>query len=593
MKRFEVKRINKRILMTMKKSIFISLCMVMAATAVLTSCKKDNDTVSFRATISTYQNNGKVYIDDNRFANWIDEDEVLINGAPYTVEVEGSGDNRIASINGVRAVEEGGYYAIYPSECALTTPPSGFPQILLPQVQVYIPDNEGHQRVEAPMAAYCSADRAQAGLDFTNLCALLKVELDEPMEVGYITVSSSNKPLWGRASISINSTTNLPTISSPEIASLYATDNTVTLDCTPLGLHHEGSGASSGVRSRGPFYIVLPPATNVADLTVSIYVFTGNNSSENRRTITKYTKSTTNSITIVSNKIYGIGDGLDDFEEEENAPDVPFPKLGSGEFSVAGTNNIWGTNYRSTKKVRFALGNLQYYAATNTWRIAENQWDHLGTANSNIGEQYNGWIDLFGYGTSGYTYMPWRATSGNNAYNLYAQGNITNTNHDWGVNPLSNGGNQPEKWRTLTQAELYHLFNDRGGRTGVYGTVAEKLHHTNVSVHGVSGMIVLPDNFPWNTAPYNSNDYWDNITNDKWTDLEGRGAVFFPITGQRSGTSLRSGTSNQGCYWTSTCDISYDPKKPYALHFTSNGETTDNTDYNYYGNAVRLVRDVN
>ena len=586
--------------MTMKKSIFISLCMVMAATAVLTSCKKDNDTVSFRATISTYQNNGKVYIDNNRFANWIDDDEVLINGAPYTVEVEGSGDNRIASINGVRAVDEGGYYAIYPSECALSTPTSGFPQILLPQVQLYRNDNpdnpaQGNQIVEAPMAAYCSADRAQAGLDFTNLCSLLKIELEEEMEVGYITVSSSNKPLWGRASISINSTTNLPTISSPEIASLYATDNTVTLDCTPLGLHHEGSGASSGVRSRGPFYIVLPPATNVSNLTVSIYVFTGNNSSENRRTIKKYSKTTSNPIAITSNNIYVTGDLPTQGVE---VPDVPFPKLGSGEFSVAGTG-IGTTNYSSTKKVRFALGNLQYNAATNTWRIAENQWDHLGTANSNIGEQYNGWIDLFGYGTSGYTYMPWRATSGNDAYNLYAQGNITNTNHDWGVNPISNGGNQPEKWRTLTQAELYHLFNDRGGRVRVggllfpnYVSVAEQLHHTGVSVHGVSGMIVLPDNFPWNTSPYNSDDYWDNITNDKWTDLEGQGAVFFPITGRRTGTSVSSSTT-LGYYWTSTCNTSYNTRTPYALYFGSSGETTDQSWDNYYGHAVRLARDVN
>lgn len=585
--------------MTMKKSIFISLCMVMAATAVLTSCKKDNDTVSFRATISTYQNNGKVYIDNNRYANWIDGDKVLINGATYTVGVEGSGNNRIASINGVAVAtsDQDGYYAIYPSECALTTPTSGFPQILLPQVQLYRSttiDGQTVQIVEAPMAAYCSADREQAGLDFTNLCSLLKVELDEPMEVGYITVSSSNTPLWGKATIS---GTNNPVLGSPERATLYSNDNTVTLDCTALGLHHEGSGASSGVTSAGPFYIVLPPATNVADLTVSIYVFTGSNSNENRRTITKYTKSATSSITIESNKIYGIGDGLDDFEEE-NVPDVPFPKLGSGEFSVAGTG-IGTTNYSSTKKVRFALGNLQYNAATNTWRIAENQWDHLGTANRNIGEQYTGWIDLFGYGTSGYTYMPWRATSGNDAYNLYAQGNITNTNHDWGVNPISNGGNQPEKWRTLTQAELYHLFNDRGGRVRVggllfpnYVSVAEQLHHTGVSVHGVSGMIVLPDNFPWNTAPYNEDDYWDNITNDKWTDLEGRGAVFFPVTGRRTGTSV-SGSNTDGYYWTSTCNTSYNTRTPYALYFGSSGETTDQSWNNYYGHAVRLVRDVN
>ena len=160
----------------MKKSILISLCMVMAVTAVLTSCKKDNDVVSFRATISNYRNtdnNGKVYIDANRYANWIDQDKVLINGTTYTVGVTGTGDNRIASINGVTAVTSGGYYAIYPAERALTTPTSGFPDILLPQVQVYREDEDGNQIVEAPMAAYCSADRDQAGLDFTNLCSLL------------------------------------------------------------------------------------------------------------------------------------------------------------------------------------------------------------------------------------------------------------------------------------------------------------------------------------------------------------------------------------------------------------------------------------
>lgn len=583
--------------MTMKKSIFISLCMVMAAAAVLTSCKKDNDTVSFRATISTFQNNGKVYIDNNRYANWIDEDEVLINGNTYTVEVGGSGDNRIASINGVAVAtsDQDGYYAIYPSECALTTPTSGFPQILLPQVQLYRSttiDGQTVQIVEAPMAAYCSADRDQAGLDFTNLCSLLKITLPTAMEVGYITVScSSNTPLWGKATIS--GTTSL-SISSPEIGSLYATDNTVTLDCTSHGLHGEGSGASTGTNSAGPFYIVLPPATDVEGLTVDVYVFDGNNTAQTRRTIKKYSKTTERTIAIASNKIYVTGElpttGV-------TVPDVPFPNLGSGEFSVAGTG-IGTTNYSSTKKVRFALGNLQYQASTGTWRFAENQWGHLGTANSNIGEQYNGWIDLFGYGTSGYAYMPWQATSGNNAYNLYAQGNITHTNHDWGVNPISNGGNQPEKWRTLTQAELYHLFNERGGRVRVggllpnYVRVAEQLHHTGVSVHGVSGMIVLPDNFPWNTAPYNGDDYWDNITTDKWTDLESQGAVFFPITGRRTGTGV-SGSNTDGYYWTSTCNTGYNERTPYALYFGSSGETTDQSWNNYYGHAVRLARDVN
>jgi len=558
--------------------------MVMAVTAVLTSCKKDNDVVSFRATISNYRNtdnNGKVYIDANRYANWINGDEVLINGANYTVGVTGTGDNRIASINRVAVAtsDQDGYYAIYPAERALTTPTSGFPQILLPQVQVYREDEDGNQIVDAPMAAYCAANNTQVGLDFTNLCSLLKITLPSAMEVGYITVSSSNTPLWGKATIS---GTDSPTLSSPSLNDLYTNDKTVTLDCTALGLHHEGSGASQGVNSAGPFYIVLPPATNVQGLTVNVYVFTGNASGQTRRTILKYAKTTSNTITIASNNLYVTGNLPTQGVE---VPDVPFPNLGSGEFSVS-----------STKKVRFALGNLQYNAATNTWRIAENQWDRIGANNINISQEYNGWIDLFGYGTSGNNnHYPWQTSTTQNQSTNYATGIINNTTNDWGVNAIVNGGNQPNKWRTLTSAELYYLFNTRGGRVRVGWNsvrVAEQLHHTGVTVHGVSGMIVLPDDFPWNTAPYNDEDYWDNITDTKWTDLENQGAVFFPVTGRRSGTSVSSSTTT-GYYWTSSCNTSYNDLTPYDLYFTSSGETSDHSDKNYYGNAVRLARDVN
>ena len=79
----------------------------------------------------------------------------------------------------------------------------------------------------------------------------------------------------------------------------------------------------------------------------------------------------------------------------------------SGVFSVS-----------DTKQVQFSQGNLQYQASTNTWRFAENQWDYVGTQipdqyghaggtvigsdNSNISQTYSGWIDLFGWGTSGW-----------------------------------------------------------------------------------------------------------------------------------------------------------------------------------------------
>lgn len=567
--------------MTMKKSIFISLCMVMAATAVLTSCKKDNDTVSFRATISTYQNNGKVYIDNNRFANWIDDDEVLINGAPYTVEVEGSGDNRIASINGVAVAtsDQDGYYAIYPAECALTKPTSGFPQILLPQVQLYRSttiDGQTVQIVEAPMAAYCSADRQQAGLDFTNLCSLLKITLPTAMEVGYITVSSSTTPLWGKATIS---GTNSLSISSPEIEeSLYATDNTVTLDCTSHGLHSEGSGASTGTNSAGPFYIVLPPATGVEGLTVDVYVFDGNNTAQTRRTIKKYSKTTENTIAIASNKIYVTGElpttGV-------TVPDAPFPNLGSGEFSVS-----------ASKKVRFALGNLQYQASTKTWRFAQNQWISIKNApgnttpNETTRSTQEHWIDLFCWGSSGYNGCnPWlrtkHAPGQNNDPNEHQNGNFSGTDYDWGINSISNGGNQPRKWRTLSGSEWHYLMWSRNNASNLYK--AGKLN-------GINGMFIMPDNGP-NVSTYEDSreriEIQDNSTT--WQSMSAAGAIFLPATGERDGSSVGSTTSY--CYWASSSFV--------------RGGTSGNCFYYYnsrphfaykdfrHGLAVRLARDVN
>ena len=63
--------------------------------------------------------------------------------------------------------------------------------------------------------------------------------------------------------------------------------------------------------------------------------------------------------------------------------------------------------------VYFSPGNLQWSAtgthaisgggtASGTWRFAEHQWDIIGEDNQNISSSYRGWIDLFGWGTSGY-----------------------------------------------------------------------------------------------------------------------------------------------------------------------------------------------
>ncbi len=586
----------------MKKAILSIVGVALLSALVLSSCQKDHDTVSLKATINTYLPTGKdakTYIDNNRYVNWSSDndncDKVNINGTDYTVSVTGTGNDRVATIAGVTVpANSGDYFAYYPAGRVLTNDASGWPQVLLPQVQNYRTDANGNQIVEAPMAAWCT--QSTHALNFTNLCALLKIELPSNFdisqnEVAYITVSSSNKPLWGKATISGTTT---PVLSGLSLADLSTSDKSVTLDFTNNGLHGSDgnsststSGAASGVRRRGPFYIVLPPVTNVSGLTVDIYVFnsTANN---NRRTVHLYhnTGSEGVAISIEGNKMYGTGTLTSSYDV---VPDVPYPGLSSGEFTVARvrTGGGWLNPTYSYKKVRFSLGNLQYRASTGTWRFAEHQWDALGSANSNISQTNGNWIDLFGYGTSGVNYQPWQSNS--NQANYARNTNINNSENDWGVNEISNGGNQPNKWRTLTHAEWICLLDERDNHNA--------LHRQNVILwNGVKGNVILPDDFPTSLA---NNYNWTRLPEADWNEVSRRGGIFLPRTGYRNETNITdfpsSSVAGHGNYWTSTWNFNgYEDyqKNPWFIQL-QNGERHGSDLPYYYGLAVRLVRDVN
>ena len=77
-------------------------------------------------------------------------------------------------------------------------------------------------------------------------------------------------------------------------------------------------------------------------------------------------------------------------------------------------------------KACFSKGNLQYKASTNEWKFAEHQYDFIGEGNNNISSTYNGWIDLFGWGTSGNNhgavcYQPWSTQYTNQFYWAYGE----------------------------------------------------------------------------------------------------------------------------------------------------------------------------
>lgn len=262
---------------------------------------------------------------------------------------------------------------------------------------------------------------------------------------------------------------------------------------------------------------------------------------------------------------------------------------------VGAINGLFTIN-ENGDQVCFSQGNLQYQASTNIWRFAENQWDYVGSGNINISEIYTGWIDLFGWATSGWNngniyYQPWN-TQDNDNYNMgYGYGpnsNLTNAyaNSDWGVyNPIINGGNQPSQWRTLTREEWVYVFNWRITLSGI--------RYVRAKVNNVNGIILLPDDwdpiyFSLNTHQYNTNYSSNVITASQWNVLEYHGAVFLPAAGYRDGTLVTS-VGFEGLYWSTSY---YDMAHAYCVYISDPGQDPQLHNVRKSGLSVRLVRDV-
>ena len=257
----------------------------------------------------------------------------------------------------------------------------------------------------------------------------------------------------------------------------------------------------------------------------------------------------------------------------------------------------------ATKQVQFSQGNLQYQASTNTWRFGEAQYSVVGTGNStdipgnvansdnrSISSTYSGWIDLFGWGTSGYNNKYPYMTS--ISYSDYGDGNndIAGTEYDWGVhNAISNGGNKKGLWRTLTKDEWTYLFCTRTNASSKYGMA---------TVSGISGVVILPDSwtlpsgltFKSGKASSTGYEYYSTVneyTAAEWQKMENAGAVFLPASGRRSGSTVYR-VGNYGYFWSSSY---YSSGSAYYLYFYSSYVNVDNYDSRYYGYSVRLVQD--
>ena len=239
------------------------------------------------------------------------------------------------------------------------------------------------------------------------------------------------------------------------------------------------------------------------------------------------------------------------------------------------SNTAKAFSVSDSKQVIFSPGNLQYHPANDEWRFAESQWDYIGDANSNCSSTYNGWLDLFCWGTGD---APTKSSTSYSDYSTFV---------DWGTNKI--GNDAPNTWRTLTYDEWKYLINTRPNASPLKGVA---------QVNGVNGLILLPDNW---TCPsgvtfksgFHSNygvEYYaayQTFTAADWSTLESAGAVFLPVAGYRYGSHV-GGVLNRGYYWSATEDDSYNA---YCLYFRSDGANM-NFDNRSYGSSVRLVKDL-
>lgn len=252
-----------------------------------------------------------------------------------------------------------------------------------------------------------------------------------------------------------------------------------------------------------------------------------------------------------------------------------------------------------TKKVYFSMGNLQYQGSTNTWRFAEHQYDMVGEDNENISEKYDGWIDLFGWGTSGWNsgaiaYHPYSIST--NYADYYPGENFENNltddyaNADWGVyNKISNGGDEIGMWRTLTGNEWNYLISTRPHSKELY---------SRGCVNGVYGLILLPDeweqpetiSFKPRGIEWNTNEY----TTAEWLKMEINGAVFLPAAGNRDEVEIYN-VGTAGYYWASSTiegENATASTSAFCIGFIKAGVLPDIIFDRQWGLSVRLIRDM-
>ena len=533
---------------------------LMAGMVMLAGCKREYGTVTLGANIDNGRD-AKVYI-DNLTPCWHNNDLIRVNNQTCTTSAAQGSSAQITDVVGSNH-----YRAIYPADIVgdVDISSSSTIAVTLPHEQIYEVDSRGDQKVKVPMGAYSSSE----SLTFHNLCPLIKVVISNRMgndfDLSRITVTAATAFLSGLCSASVTGSPNdhigtmVPSSASHDVSLVFPDGNRPTI--------------GRGDRDTYVYYIVAP-AFDEDDVTITLYSANG-----------QYATFEKPGVSLRHNRMATVSLTMEEWTFE--APVNPYSLNGAmpGLFSVS-----------AMQQVHFSQGNLQYQASTNTWRFAEHQYDYVGSANSNISSTYSGWIDLFGWGTSGWNsgancYQPWSTSSWYGDY--YPGGSSANgltgayAEADWAwYNAISNGGNVTHQWRTLTQSEWDYLLNNRTNASSKRGPG---------NINGVGGLFILPDNWtlPSGCPQFNpglTSSYGDWTRNSytlaQWAEMEVAGAIFLPAAGVRRGTNVYE-AGLYSSYWSST---PLNGGFAYRIDFGSPGPSAAYTSDRCSGFSVRPVR---
>ncbi len=545
------------------------VCLLAVAGMMMTGCKKEGEKVTLRAIIDT-ENDGKAYLNENKFPIWESNDPIWVNGVQKSVTPSNS-DLRKGTIADVEPAD--GYMAVYPYDANLSNNGTSV-TVNIPRVQDFVPNGNNGQKIVPTMAAYTTGNT----LLFKNLHSLIKVHVANNTNAAFtikrIVVNSSSK-ITGSATAAMTASD----VTSLDMNSTSYNDATLEFD-DEEPLANIAANNTTGV----DFYIAVAPLSNCPTFTVTLYT---NDS--------KYIGVQFSDVTLDRSHIAPVSITASSTQ----------PLKECGRFTINSTG----------QQVNFASGNLQYNKTLNAdgstpeqWRFAEHQYDFVG--NSSVGNVYSSsgyksdnkiwkwiynysgenrsgnytksgyWIDLFGWGT------------GNDPLNF-------NTNNSSFTDWTSIGSG----WYTLSIAEWAYILDSR----------TTNLRFLKATVNGVKGLILFPDGFAWpshviaSTTIYGkinskTDNFTEAITTTQWTSLENKGAIFLPAGGYRT---LRGGptasnipstekgritnSSTHGYYWARDAA---DNTNAYNLRIFGQGIVTTTAAEKKTGYSVRLVRNV-